>query len=190
MTNLIYIIPSLYLPVSGWVLASRPPSPAFPPGRTHILTISVIVIIIVILTISVIVIIIVILTISVIVIIIVILTISVIVIIIVILTIIVIVIIIIVILTISVIVIIIVKIDQCSCSSHLSLIWDTTGAYLRDSAGDVGVKVEILLDGRHEDELRHKSVVRACRCEVRLKHLPSLSLTSLRMIIVNDKDQW
>ena len=55
-------------------------------------------------------------------------------------------------------------VQQC----HISRLDQT---YLRDAAGDVGVEVEVLLDGRHEDQLGHKSVVGACRCEVSFKHL-------------------
>jgi len=44
-------------------------------------------------------------------------------------------------------------------------------SYLWDAAGNVCVEVEILLDGRHEDELAHQPVCGGRRAEVPFKNL-------------------
>ena len=42
---------------------------------------------------------------------------------------------------------------------------------LGDATGDVGVEVEILLDGGHQDQLTDESVLRSRRAEIGFKHL-------------------
>ena len=46
--------------------------------------------------------------------------------------------------------------------------------YLRNAAGDVGIEIEILLHGRHEDQLADKTVIWRCGCEVCLKNLNNI----------------
>ena len=53
--------------------------------------------------------------------------------------------------------------------------------YLRDPTSDVSVEIEILLDGRHQDQLTHKSVVWRCGCEVCLKHLNKIQIFIIRL---------
>ena len=45
---------------------------------------------------------------------------------------------------------------------------------LRYPARNVGVEIEILLHGRHEDQLADKTVVWRCGCEVCLEHLNNI----------------